>query len=241
MSPTFLNPFVLDIAEIPAERHGNVDLYLPAASGPRPAVVFIHGGPVPADRTPTPREWPVYVGYGRAIAARGAVGVMLDHRLHDMDACPTAAADVAAAIDVVRADPRVAADRIGLWFFSGGGLLSAVWLRSPAAWLRCVAATYPLLDVPSDAAVDGAYRPIDAVAGARDLPIIVSRVGHERPWIQAGVDTFIEAARSGGASLTVIDVPAGRHGFDHLDHTDESRTAVGRAIDLVLDAVDRPL
>ena len=34
---------------------------------------------------------------------------------------------------------------LALWFFSGGGLLLADWLRDPPPWLRCIAASYPLL------------------------------------------------------------------------------------------------
>jgi hypothetical protein len=35
--------------------------------------------------------------------------------------------------------------------------------------------------------------------------------------------------------VRVIDVPNGRHGFDFLDDTDESRAAIIEAIDVVLD------
>jgi hypothetical protein len=45
------------------------------------------------------------------------------------------------------------------------------------------------------------------------------------------------AAHSCGARLKIIDVPDGRHGFDMLDHTDESREAVSRAFDTVLAAL----
>jgi acetyl esterase/lipase len=129
----------------------------------------------------------VYRGYGSAVAARGAVAVMVDHGLRDMASFP-AAADVAAAVDLARADPRVDADRIALWFFSGGGL----------------------------------------------LPIVLTRVGLERPRLAAGVEAFIDAAQECGARLEIIDVPHGQHGFDMLDHTDESRLAVTRALDAVL-------
>ena len=55
-----LNPFVLPVDIRPAERHGAVDLY-------------------PLGRAL--REWPVYRGYGSAVADNGAVGVTVDHRL----------------------------------------------------------------------------------------------------------------------------------------------------------------
>jgi hypothetical protein len=81
--------------------------------------VFVHGGPVPAGATPTPRDWPAFVGYGRHAASQGAVGVTVDHRLDSLADYPRAAGDVAAAVEVARADPRVDSERVALWFFSG--------------------------------------------------------------------------------------------------------------------------
>jgi acetyl esterase/lipase len=228
---------VLPVDTRVAERHGAVDLYPPEAAQPRPAVVFVHGGPVPAGLRPTPRDWPIYQGYGSIVAARGAVGVTVDHRLHGTADYPLAAADVVAAVELARTDPRVDADRVAVWFFSGGGLLMADWLRTPPSWLRCVAATYPLLAPLPDWVVDPRFRPVEAVADAGELPVVLTRVGRERPQVAATVETFVAAAGACGARLEVIDVPHGQHGFDMLDHTDESRSAVERAIDAVRTAV----
>lgn len=231
-APVYLNPFVLPAAERAGERHGAVDLYLPEAGEPRPAVVFVHGGPVPAGLRPTPREWPVFQGYGSAVAGRGAVGVTLDHGLHTLADYPQAADDVRAAVDLVRADPRVDADRVAIWFFSGSGPLLADWLRTPPHWLRCAAATYPLLACPPQSGTR--FQPAEAVAEAGALPIVLTRVGLEQPQIAATVEAFVTAAGACGARLEIIDVPNGHHSFDLLDHTDESRKAVERALDAVL-------
>ena len=232
--PEYLNPFVLPIEAVAPERHGRVDLYLPEATQPSPAIVFVHGGPIPADLRPTPRDWPVYRGYGSLAAIRGVVGVTVDHRLYDAADYPQAATDVAAALETARADPRVDADRIAIWFFSGGGLLAADWLRTTPDWLRCVAATYPVLAPLPGWKVDPRFRPAEAIAIAGTLPIVLTRVGRERPQVADTVDAFVAAARTCGARLEIVDVPHGRHGFDILDHTDESRTAVTQAIDTVL-------
>jgi acetyl esterase/lipase len=244
----FLEPFVVAVEPVEPERDGAVDLYLPAADGPRPAVVFVHGGPLPPTSTPRPREWPVYRGYGSLVAARGVVGVTLDHDLVDVDAYPLAAGQVVAAVDRVRRDPRVDADRVALWFFSGGGPLSADWLRDPPAWLRCVALTYPLLGGVPGFIPGVRFRPADAVeavgvaaaagvAGAmraNALPILLTRVGLERPAIADTVATFVATARDADADLTIVDVPRGRHSFDIVDHTDESRRAVETAVERVV-------
>jgi acetyl esterase/lipase len=52
--------------------------------------------------------------------------------------------------------------------------------------------------------------------------------------VAATVKAFTEAAGRCGAQLEIIDVPGGQHGFDMLDHTEESRQAVRRALNSVL-------
>jgi len=232
----YLMPFVLPLAAVEPERSGTVDLYAPDTV-PAPAILFVHGGPIPAELRPTPREWPVYRGYGAAAAARGAVGATVDHRLYGPAEFPTAAADVAAAVDQLRADPRVDADRVALWFFSGGGLLSADWLREPPPWLRCLALTYPVLGSRPGRPIDERFDVTDALSGAGELSIVLTRVGLEGPDTAATVATFVNAARASGLRLAIVDAPDGQHGFDHLDHTDESRDAVERALAAVLGAL----
>ncbi|MET9512798.1 alpha/beta fold hydrolase [Streptomyces flavidovirens] len=233
--PAHLRPFLMDVPERPRERVGNVDLHLPDAEHPWPAVVFVHGGPVPAGVRPTPRDWPALVGYGQYVAGLGAVGVTLDHRLHDLSDYGRAAEDVAEAVELVRADPRVDGDRVALWYFSGGGPLSADWLAAPPPWLRCVAATYPILaPLPSRGPAESRFRPATAVRTAGHLPIVLTRVGLELPEIAATVEEFLTAAKDCEANVEVVDVPLGHHGFETIDHTGQTRQAVQHAVRSVL-------
>jgi dienelactone hydrolase len=232
----YLSPFVLPVATVEPQRQGAVDLYLPEAGEPRPAVVFVHGL-LTRDMQPTPRDWPVYRGYGSLAAKHGMVGVTVDHRLYDLADCPLVADDLAAAVEVARADPRVDPDRVAIWCFSGSGLLLADWLREPPGWLRCVAATYPMLAAPGHP-IDPRFLPAEAVASAGDLPIVLTRAGRERPVIAETVEAFVAAAKDCGARLDIVDVPNGQHAFDTLDHTDESRDAVQRAMDKVVAALN---
>ncbi|MEQ8145960.1 alpha/beta fold hydrolase [Streptomyces sp. OP7] len=240
-APAHLRPFVLDVPEARRERHGNVDLHLPDADAPRPAVLFVHGGPVPADARPTPRDWPTLQGYARCAVAGGAVAAVVDHRLHDVDDYERAAGDVAAAVELVRADSRVDADRVALWFFSGGGPMAADWLDAPPPWLRCLAATYPVLGpLPSWGLTSSRFHPARAVANAGTLPVVLTRVGLEMPAIAGTVEEFLAAAEGCGAGVEVIDVPNGHHAFETVDPTDESRDAVRRAMRAVLGHLNRP-
>ncbi|MFF8835390.1 alpha/beta hydrolase [Streptomyces sp. NPDC015130] len=238
--PTHLLPFLLDLPEAPRERRGRIDLHLPeagAADGrPLPAVVFVHGGPVAPDQRPTPRDTPFFLGYGRFAAAHGVVGVTLDHRLHGLADYPRAAADLAEAVELVRADPRVDGDRVALWFFSTGGLLAADWLAAPPPWLRCVAANYPAFaPLPGWAGVEARFRPVEVLgpdSGA--VPVVLTRAGREHPAFAATVQDFLDAAAEHGVEVDLVDVPLGHHSFELTDPTDASRVAVDRAMRAVL-------
>ncbi|GAA1136824.1 hypothetical protein GCM10009630_39890 [Kribbella jejuensis] len=131
-----------------------------------------------------------------------------------------------AAVAVLRSDPRVDPDRVGLWFFSGAGLLAGEWLDSRPDWLRFVSLTYPLLATPPG--VDDLVTAAEVIGKHKDLPVLLTRVGLEREELAGPVAEFVSA---GGAALDIIDVPKGHHGFDMLDHTEESRAAVTKALD----------
>jgi len=100
--------------------------------------------------------------------------------------------------------------------------------------MRVVAVTYPLLAPFPGWPSDPRFLPAEAVAHAGTLPIVLTRAGRERPEIAAGVEAFVAAASTAGARLEIVDTPHGRHGFDYLDDTDESREAIERAFASVL-------
>jgi hypothetical protein len=151
-----------------------------------------------------------------------------------------AAADVRTAVEHTRALEGVNARWVALWFFSGSGLLATEWLADPPPWLRCVALTYPVLAPPPGWGVPRGFEPIPALGSVGALPLLVTRVGREQPMIAETVAAFITAAQAESASLDVIDVADGQHGFDTLDHTDDSRRAVCQALSWVTSALRPP-
>ncbi|TDW17119.1 nuclear transport factor 2 family protein [Kribbella kalugense] len=228
--PAYLRPFVLGVLDGPdvrVDRLGEIDLYRPPGTARGGAILFVHGGPGPAGLEVMPRDWPVYKGYATAAARRGLVAAVVDHSLiHGLDRLVAAADEVEAAVGVLRSDPRVDPDRVGLWFFSGAGLLAGEWLDSRPDWLRFVALTYPLLATPPG--VDDLVTAAEVIGKHKDLPVLLTRAGLEREELAGPVAEFVSA---GGAALDIIDVPKGHHGFDMLDHTEESRAAVTKALD----------
>jgi dipeptidyl aminopeptidase/acylaminoacyl peptidase len=62
-------PFVLDPETVARERSDSLYIYRPECGQPRPAILFVHGGPAPPG--PTPRDWTVFTGYAAAGVERG--------------------------------------------------------------------------------------------------------------------------------------------------------------------------
>ncbi|MGK5519045.1 alpha/beta hydrolase [Micromonospora sp. URMC 107] len=98
-----------------------------------------------------------------------------------------------------------------------------------------MALTYPLLAPIPGWGVDPRFEPGAAIGepGEPVPPLLLTRAGRERQEIAETVAVFLDAAADAGVRVEVIDVPGGQHGFDMLDHTDESRRAVERAADWI--------
>jgi dienelactone hydrolase len=200
-----------------------MNIYAPARlSGDArvPAVFFVHGGPIPEQFTP-PTHWGVFVSYGELAAASALVGVTFNHRLYAPTDYERSRADVAAAIEYVREHAtqlNVDADRIALWYFSGGGPLLSAVLRDRPAYVRCVLAFYAFLD----------KRDVREKGGG--LPMFIARAGLDQPLINQSIDAFVQEALAGNVPLELMHHPAGRHGFDILDDDERSREIIARAV-----------
>ena len=225
--PAHLRPFVLPHEPAEPERSGDLDLYLPDVT-PAPAVLMIHGGPVPPDRPVGPRQWPAYRAYGSLLATAGLVGAMVEHGFADDESLPRARDDVQSALAALRADPRVDRDRVGLWFFSAGGFLMGSFLEPVADGVVAVAGTYAAVgdpELPELGLVDG----IQAIPNTV-VPLLLVRPEHDFDWIVPITDDVLLRCREARRPLTVIDVPGGHHGFETIDDTDAVRTAMRDSI-----------
>lgn len=154
-------------------------------------------------------------------------------------AFPQAAADVATAIEQARDLDDVDPDRVGLWCFSLGGPLAVDWMRAAPPWLRCLVWTYPVLAPPPDWAGDiPRFDAIGGLAASPGLPKLLVRVEKELPPFVPNQDAFVNAARTQGAALEVIDIPDVVHGFEGLDdYPEHARTAVHHAMSWAVTAL----
>lgn len=239
--PPYMQPFVLPVAQVQLRREGIIDIYAPAEPGEGllPVILFVPGGPLPPGMEAAPRDWPVFAGYGSLAAANGAIGIVVSHGLNAPTDFAAASDAVAAAAEQARALPGADPDRVALWFFSGSGLLEADWLRGQPDWLRISAASYPVMAPLPGMEVEERFRPVEALTPDLGIPLLVTRVGLEAPFIAPAVDAFVDRARELELGLDVIDVPDGHHSFDIVDDSDSSRAALQQAMDRVTEALRR--
>jgi acetyl esterase/lipase len=215
-----------------------MDVYSPlnvTAGERRPVLMFVHGG---AGSESRPKDWGIYKGWGRLAAASGLVGVTFTHRLgYPKPLLAESGADVAAAIDYVRANAEKLGadpDRICLAAYSAGGPLLTLGYDTRRPYIRCLIAVYAFLDV-QQSSLHRDNEPAERVKQysmiehlgekrAREMPTLVARAGlDEIPTMNDSIDRFIARAIRENANVTVMNHPAGVHGFDNQNDDDRSR------------------
>ena len=208
------------------------DLYAPAAvSRATPAVILIHGGPVPSVGA---RGWGMFVSYGRMLAAMGMIGIAFDHRLLSSDRLRDSATDLADLVRYVREHAStlgIDEGRLALWAFSLGGSLVAAALRERQKWWKLVVGYYPVLEPPA-MGQDGRLSAIAALGrDASDAPpIVLARAGRDDPAYNSAIDRFLAAANSTGATVDLFTHPKGHHAFDLLDVGERSSQIIRRTL-----------
>ncbi len=227
-----------------------MDIYEPrGTTGPDriPAVIFVHGGPLPPSFQPEPRVWGVFKSYGRLMAASGLVGVVFTHRYAGATSAglETSFADVEAAIRFVRenaASYHIDPDRVALWVFSGGGLHLSLGLRGDKPFIRCLVSFYGILDPrefkpqpgPAEEALRK-YSPLDVLSDPAAVlpPVLIARAGLDSHGINAGVEKFVVKMMQLNRDITLLSHPQGRHGFDILNDDQQSRDTIAAAVAFV--------
>ncbi|MBK1784105.1 alpha/beta hydrolase [Prauserella cavernicola] len=229
--------FFDDVLPVEPVSHSGLDVHS-LTSVRLPAVIFVHGGPVPEGSSPKDSE--MYRGYGSLAARSGLVGVTFNHGLHSDAHFPQAADNLAAAVERVRGLDTVDPGRILLWHFSAGGALSAAWLREPPDWLRGIALTYPALAAPPNWPGDAPrFDAVSAVSKHPALPKLLTRVDGELEFLSETQDAFTAAARAVDADLEVLEVGKAPHGFETQGPHADGRAAVDRAMSWVAATLTR--
>lgn len=114
---------ITDVAYASTSSTQKMDIYVPAGTGPFPAVVLIHGGAFKiGDKAMESTN-------AEKLVANGYVAVSINYRLSGEAVFPAAVHDCKAAVRFVRANAstyKIDPNKIGTWGSSAGGNLSAI-------------------------------------------------------------------------------------------------------------------
>lgn len=191
----------------------------------------------------------MFQSWGRLVAAAGMVAVMFTHRFSPPPQLllVEAASDLNTAIKYIRSNAELFhadGDRISVCAWSSGGeLLSPLLIERPA-FVRCLVAFYALLDVqqyapPGDAATLQYLKAFSAIASLPEdastlMPMLVVRAGRDEiPTLNDAMDRFVARALTINAPITVINHPAGGHGFDNQNNDERSREIIRSSIEFM--------
>jgi acetyl esterase/lipase len=225
-----------------------MDVYPPpglAKGEKRPAVIFIHGG---AGAEFKPKDWGIYVSWGKLIAASGLVGVTFTHRLgFPKTLVNESAADVTDAIDYVLMNADVLGvdkDRICLAAYSAGGPMLSLGMRDKPPFVRCLVGFYSFMDIhqsshhresESNETLDK-FSPINYLDenASRLPPIFIARAGRDEiPTLNDSIDRFIREAITKNAPIDFANHPEGVHGFDNQNDDERSKEIIKRVIEFM--------
>lgn len=235
-------------ADIPFVERGDrvllMDVFTPseAGGGGVPAVLFVHGGPLPPSVAAQGKDLGQYQSWGAYLAAGGLAGVVFSNGLSGPAAFQAAARDVAAAVAHVRSNAEILGidgNRMCMVFVSAGGSLLAPLLADRPTWLKCVVLYYPLLrpqmleelgagDVPEAQRVG--LDPFPQVRTWDDEPpaLFIAEAGQDRPLINEQIRQFRDLAVEAGWRVEYWNHPAGPHGFDVVDDSERSTRIITR-------------
>jgi acetyl esterase/lipase len=227
-----------------------MDVYLPpglAAGESRPGVVFVHGGPIPAEVWESIKHCGIFSSFGRLLAASGFVAVNFSHRYIGFAELDNSMANVEAAFAFLRegaAGFHLDPDRLAAWVFSGGGTQIAPLLAARPPWLRCLVGYYTVMDLrPIREHIPGGlpdetlarFCPVAVLpeSGYEGPALLIARAGLDQPWLNTTIGAFVTRALAANALIDVLNHPRGQHGFDVLNDDDRSREILTRTIDFV--------
>lgn len=234
--------------DIPYRERGGrtllMDVFLPL-DGPAegsPAVIFVHGGPLPESVAAQGKDLGQYQSFGRFVTGAGLAGVIFSHGLTGLDAFQSAKEDVLAAVRYVRdraGELGVDSERLCLVYISAGGAFLAPFLATRPPWLKCVVIYYSVLR-PRLMAELGAGEVTEAQAAGLDpfphvIPpgddapaLFIVEAGGDAPGLNADLRRLRDAAVDAEWSVEYWNHPTGPHGFDVFDPSPRSRSILMR-------------
>jgi hypothetical protein len=195
------------------EREGRrllMDVFTPNSEAQHPAVIFVHGGPLPESVLPQGKDLGQLQSFGPFLTAAGVASIVFSHGLSGVDAIQEAAGDVDAAVRFVRENSQslgIDPDRLCMVFSSAGGIFLAPFLRTRRPWLKCVVLNYAVVrpgvfeQLSGDVSVSQEQRagldpfPYIAPPGETAPSFFIAEAGRDAPAINADLERVSSETR----------------------------------------------
>lgn len=185
------------------------DLYRPPNNDAAlPVVVFLNGV-----GRPDLKDWGQYTSWPRLVAMRGIAAIS-----HQTTADNTAA-QVDALLAYLRANAselELDANRIAIWACSANARIGTA-LAQRDGFRAAVFYYGAMQEAPKN----------------NNLPVLVARAGLDALPLNQSIDRWVAQAVALDAPVTLVTYPEGRHGFELLDDTHESRLIVTQTLDFL--------
>lgn len=196
-----------------------MDVYYPAgmkSDARLPLVIFINGVGDPPDERMKVKDWGQYTCWPKLIAASGLIAISYETRTADPNA------DTQELIEYVRknaASLKVDENSICLWSCSANVRVGLpLVMQAERKYIRCAVVYYGAAAVPSM---------------RNDVPIFMARAGRDMTNLNAGIDNFVRASLAEDVPVTLVNYVNGRHAFDLIDDTDESREVIKQTLGFI--------
>ena len=233
------------------DQRTRADIYLPVEENKdNPAVIFVHGGPIPED-FPMARDWKMFQSYGSLVTGAGLAGVVFNHRFNHLNDLEKATKDISATINFVRKNAdkyTIDKNNICLWFFSGGGSFVPHFISEKPKWLKCMVMYYQTIGadvwVSWDEKVSDSQRtsldpiPLLEVKSDWSPAFFIAEAGLDNAELNAGIRKFALSAIENGWKVEYLNHPTGPHGFDIHSNDKRAREIIFRTISFLNEQLD---
>ena len=183
------------------------DVYTPKNASRAPVVIFANVG------SPAYPGWPIYIGWGKAVATAGFAGVVYqatnDKTIENFD-------ELMAHLRANAAELRVDPTRVIIWAGSSNVPVGLRLAMDPKRdYIRGATIFYGFSDMP---------------AIRTDLPVLFVRSGVDVPSLNRNIDAMLQKVLAANAPWTIENHASGLHGFEVLNDNDVSRLVIARTL-----------
>lgn len=201
-----------------------MDIYSPPSAKEKlPAIIFISG-------SGNTKDWQIFKDYGAVTAAQGMIAVQFNRRFANGSELPIAREDTKSLIDFVRQNGDrygIDTNNIGIWVYSGGGYFLDLAMQEDQPFIKVIVAYYGIDRVET-------FEQVRKI-GDKLPPIYMVRAGQDQPNLNNAITLFALQAISQNVRFTLVNYRDGKHSFDILDDTPETRKIIINTFQFIKD------